>query len=140
MSMAADTKMEQAIRDLDAQWSKAAQSKDVDKTVSYYSDDATVLPANAPMANSRESIKKIWGDLIASPGFSISWKTTKVEVAQSGDLAVSSGTYELTMNDAAGKPTTDHGKYVEVWEKKGGAWKCGIDIWNSDLPATAEKK
>ena len=140
MSMAADTKLEQAVRDIDAQWSKAAQSKDVDKTVSYYSDDATVLPANAPMANSREAIKKIWGDMIASPGFTISWKTTKVEVAKSGDLAVATGTYELTMNDATGKTMTDHGKYVEVWEKKAGTWKCGTDIWNSDLPAVPEKK
>ena len=41
-----------------------------------------------------------------------------------------------TMKDASGEPTTDNGKYVEVWEKKAdGKWKCGTDIWNSDMPA-----
>jgi ketosteroid isomerase-like protein len=61
-----------------------------------------------------------------------------VEVAKSGDLACLSGTYELTMNDPSGKPANDHGKYVEVWEKQAdGKWKCGADIWNSDLPASA---
>jgi ketosteroid isomerase-like protein len=135
--LAGDSKAEQALRDTDASWSKAAASKDLDKTVSYYSDDATVLPPNAPIATTKEAIKKIWQDMFATPGFVISWKATKVEVAKSGDLGFVSGTYELTMNDASGKPVTDKGKYVEVWEKKAdGKWKCGTDTWNSDLPAS----
>ena len=135
--LAGDTKTEQALRDTDAAWSKAAGSKDLDKTVSYYSADAIVLPPNAPIATTKEEIKKIWQDMLASPGLVISWKATKVEVAKSGDLGFVSGTYELTMNDATGKPATDKGKYVEVWEKKAdGKWKCGTDTWNSDLPAS----
>ena len=134
--LAGDTKAQQALRDADAAWSKAAESKDVDKTVSYYSDDATVLPPNAPAATTKEAIRKIWQDMLASPSFVISWKATKVEVAKSGDFV--SGTYELTMNDASGKPVTDKGKYVELWEKQAdGKWRCGTDTWNSDLPASA---
>jgi len=136
--MAGDTKAEQSLRDTDAAWSKAAASKDLDKTLSYYSDDATVLPPNAPIATTKEEIRKIWQDMLASAGLAISWKAIKVEVAKSGDLGFVSGTYELTMNDASGKPVTDKGKYVEVWEKKAdGKWKCGTDTWNSDLPAAA---
>jgi ketosteroid isomerase-like protein len=135
---AADTKIEQALRDLDAQWSKAAGAKDVDKTVSYYSEGAIVMPPNAPSATTKEAIRTVWKDLLTSPGVAISWKTTKVEVAKSGDLACVSGTYEVTMNDPSAKPVSDHGKYVEVWEKQpDGSWKCGADIWNSDLPASA---
>ena len=140
---AADTKsaIKQALHDLDAQWSAAAAAKDVDKTVSFYSDDAIVMPPNAPSATTKEAIRNVWQDLLASAGLVISWKTTKVEVATSGDLACLSGTYELTMNDASGKSVNDHGKYVEVWEKQSdGKWKCGTDIWNSDLPAPGEKK
>jgi ketosteroid isomerase-like protein len=142
---AADTKSEQALRDLDDQWSKAAGSKNVDKTISYYSDDAIVMPPNAAIATTKEAIRNVWRDLLASPGLVISWKTTKVEVARSGDMAYASGTYELTMNDASGKPVNDRGKYVEVWKKQtDGKWKCGADIWNSDLPVpattAAEKK
>jgi ketosteroid isomerase-like protein len=134
--LASETKAEQALRDADDAWSKAAASKDLDKTVSYYSADAVVLPPNAPIATTKEEIRKIWQDLLASPGLVISWKATKVEVAKSGDLAFVSGTYELTMNDTSGKPATDKGKYVEVWKKQAdGKWKCGTDTWNSDLPA-----
>jgi ketosteroid isomerase-like protein len=138
---AADTKIEQALRDLDVQWAKAVEAKDLDKSVSYYSDDAIVLPPNAAIATTKEAIRNIWKDLLASPGLVFRWKTTKVEVAKSGDMAYSSGTYELTMNDATGKPVNDHGKYIEVWEKQAdGKWKCGADIWNSDLPATPPEK
>ena len=136
--LASDPKAEQALRDTDDAWSKAAASKDLEKTIAYYSDDASVLPPNAPIATTKDAIKKLWGDLLASPGLIISWKATKIEIAKSGDLGFVSGTYEFTMNDTSGKPTTDKGKYVEVWEKQaGGKWKCGTDIWNSDLAAPA---
>jgi ketosteroid isomerase-like protein len=135
---AADTKIEKALRDLDAQWSAAASAKDLDKTVSFYSDDAIVMPPNAPSATTRETIRSAWKEMLTTPGAAISWKATKVEAAKSGDIGFVSGTYELTMNDPSGKPVNDHGKYVEVWEKQAdGKWKCGADIWNSDLPATA---
>jgi uncharacterized protein (TIGR02246 family) len=135
---AADTKIEQTLRDLDAQWCKAAEAKDLDKTVSFYSDDATVLPANAPAATAKDAIRSLWkGELDGAT--SISWTATRVEVAKSGDMACVTGTYDFTLTDG----TKDRGKYCEVWEKqKDGKWKCGTDIWNSDLPAPApsEKK
>ncbi len=137
---AADTKIEEALRDLDAQWSAAAAAKDLDKTVSFYSDDAIVMPPNVPSATTKEAIRNIWKDMIASTS-SVSWKATRVEVAKSGDMAYLSGTYEVTLNDASGKPVNDRGKYLEVWKKQAdGKWKCGADAWNSDLPASAEKK
>lgn len=136
---AADTKLEQALRDADAQWSKAAGAKDLDKTVSFYSDDAVVLPPNQAAVTTKDGIRSLWKGLIDSVT-SVSWTATRVEMAKSGDMACLSGTYELTMNDG----TKDRGKYCEVWEKKAdGKWKCGTDIWNTDLPvapAAPEKK
>ena len=134
---------EQTLRDLDAQWSAAAAAKDVDKTVSYYSDDATVLAPNAPAATTKDAIRNLWKGMLTTSGLTISWKVTKVEVAKSNDMAYITGTYEMTMTDASGKPAKDRGKYLEVWEKQAdGKWKCGADAFNSDLPATApaEKK
>ena len=129
---------ESALREWDAQWSKAASAKDVDKTVSYYADNAMVLPPNGPAATTKEAIRKVWQDTLTAPGFSGGWKATKVEVARSGDLATVSGTWEFTMNDAKGKPDADRGKFVEVLKKQtNGGWKCVTDIWNSDLPVPA---
>lgn len=135
-ALAVDTTIEQTLRSLDAQWSAAAAAKDLDKTVSYYSDDAIIMPPNAPGATTREAIRSAWKEMLTSPGAAISWTATKVEVAKAGDLAYVSGTYEETMTDASGKPAKDRGKYLEIFKKQAdGTWKCIRDIWNSDLPA-----
>ena len=49
---------ESAIRALDAQWSKTAGAHDLDGIVSYYSDDAVLLPPNAPVATGRQEPAK----------------------------------------------------------------------------------
>jgi len=123
---------DKTVRDADAAWSKAAGAKDLDKTVSFYADDAIVLPPNDAVKTTKDAIRTLWKGLIDSVT-DVSWKATRVEMAKSGEMACLTGTYELTMKDG----TKDRGKYCEVWEKKGGTWKCGTDIWNSDLPAAA---
>src|ERR1043166_9033250 len=142
---AADSKIEQAVRDQDAQWSKAAESRDVDKLVSFYADDAVVLPAHAAIATNKDAIRKIFQRLLSIPGVALSWKPTKVTAAGSGDLAYSSGTYEMSAPDDTGKPSNDHGKYAAIWKKQAdGSWKVALDIWNTDLalptPSPPEKK
>lgn len=136
----------QTIRDMDAKWSKTAGAHDVDGTVSYYSDDAVVLPPNAPTLATKEAIRAGWAATVG-PGSDMSFETSKVEVASSGDLAYDVGTYAVSTKDAQGNPVTDRGKYIAVWKKQAdGKWKAVADTWNSDLPvaasapAVAEKK
>jgi ketosteroid isomerase-like protein len=127
-----------AVQKADADWSAAAQALNADSWVAFYGDDAVVLAPNAPMAMTKDDIHKSIANLLALPGLSVSWQTTKAEASRSGDLAYTYGTYVLTANDASGKPSTDHGKYSEVWKKQAdGTWKCVVDIWNSDLPMAA---
>ena len=122
---------EKAIRDADEQWSKVAGAKDLDKTVAFYADDAIVMPPNEAAVTTKDGIRNLWKGFLDSFQ-DISWKTTRVEVAKSGDIAVLIGTYELTMKDG----NKDKGKYCEVWEKKAdGKWKVGTDMFSSDLPA-----
>jgi ketosteroid isomerase-like protein len=130
--------VEQLLRSLDGDWAKTAAGKDVEQTIAFYSDDAIVFPPNATSAATKESIRNAWKEMFASPGFVITWEPTKVRVGKSGEMARVSGTYELTKNDASGKPINDRGKYLEVWEKQtDGNWKCAADMWNSDVAASA---
>jgi len=130
--------VEQLLRDLDGKWAKAAAAKDVEQTIAFYSDDAVVFPPNATSAATKEAIRNGWKEMLANPGFVISWQPTKVQVGKGGAMAWVSGTYELTMNDASGKPNNDRGKYLEVWEKQtDGNWKCAADMWNSNLAPSA---
>jgi uncharacterized protein (TIGR02246 family) len=122
---------ERAVRDADEQWSKVAAAKDLDKTVSFYGDDAVVLPPNQAAVTTKDGIRNLWKGFLDSLT-DISWKTTRVETAKSGDMAYLIGTYEMTMKDG----TKDKGKYCEVWKKQAdGKWKVSADMFSSDLPA-----
>ena len=122
---------EQAVRDADAEWSRVAGAKDLDKTVSYYADDAVVLPPNQPMVTSKDGIRNLWKGFLDSLT-DISWKTTRVETSKSGNMAYMIGTYAMTMKDG----TRDTGKYCEVWKKQAdGKWKVAADMFSSDSPA-----
>jgi uncharacterized protein (TIGR02246 family) len=123
---------EQAIRALDVAWSQAAGAKDLDKTVSFYAHDASLLPANAPIANGKDAIRAAWSQFMAMPGFSISFAPNKIVIARSGDMAYEIGTFHSTLNDAQGKPAASVGKYVVNWQKRGGQWKVVADIFNDD--------
>jgi uncharacterized protein (TIGR02246 family) len=125
---------ENAIRNADIEWSKAAAAKDIDKTVSYYTEDGAMLPPNAPIAAGKPAIRTAWAGMFNMPGFVINWSPARVEVSKSGDLGWSTGTYNLSMNPQ-GKAVNDHGKYVEVWKKQpDGKWLVAADIANSDMP------
>lgn len=128
------------IKDLDSQWSKKAAANDVEGTMSFYTDDASMLPPNAPIAIGSQAIRSMWATFLI-PGNSVSWEASKVEVARSSDLAYSTGVYQFTGKDAQGKPESDHGKYLEVWKKQAdGKWKVVADTYNSDLPAAPPAK
>jgi uncharacterized protein (TIGR02246 family) len=132
-----------AIKDAEAQWAKAAAAKNADETVSYYADDASMLAPNMPIVFGKQAIRGVWGQLMANPGFSISWESTKVEASRSGDLGYDIGTYQLAMSDPQGKSMSDRGKYMVTWKKQAdGKWKAVGDMFNSDmpLPAPPEKK
>jgi uncharacterized protein (TIGR02246 family) len=132
---------ERAIREADAACWKAMTAKDVEAFVSFYAEDASLLPPNALMVTGKESVRKWASETMATPGLVGSWQTTKVEVSRAGDLAYSTDTYEVTANDAKGRPVTDRGKEVIVWKKQpDGRWKTLVDIFNSDLPAPGAAK
>ncbi len=136
---AADTQAAEAqIRKTDADWVKAAATRQPDAWVAFYSDDAVVLPPNDKVANTRDAIHKSIADMMALPNLSITWEPTKVEVAKSGELAYLYGKYQLSFTDPKGNTVNDHGKMVEIWKKQAdGSWKCIVDTWNSDVPLPA---
>src|SRR5215472_17225363 len=122
---------EKAVREADEQWSKVAGAKDLDKTVSFYADDAVVLPPNQAAVTTKDGIRSLWKGFLDSLT-DISWKTTRVTMAKSGDMGYLIGIYEMTMKDG----TKDKGKYCEVWKKQAdGKWKVSADMFSSDLPA-----
>jgi uncharacterized protein (TIGR02246 family) len=133
---------ENAVKEQDEQWAKVAGANDLEATVSYYTDDASLLAPNAPIATGKQAIRAVWATLL-NPDTTVSWQVTKADAARSGELAYVMGAYQITAKNPKGKSLEDRGKLVEVWKKQAdGKWKVVTDIFNSDLPVAApvEKK
>jgi ketosteroid isomerase-like protein len=127
----------EAIKAADAAWEKAVSSKDTTASLAALESGGAVLGPNSPAAATPEAIKGMFATFWAMPAISIHWTATRVEAAKSGELGYSMGSYQLSWNDAKGKPMSDKGKYVTVWRKQAdGSWKVVYDIFNSDQPAT----
>ncbi len=124
---------EAAVRAASAEWAKVAAAKDLEKTLSYYADDASMFPPNAPLVTGPEARRKAWTALFAPADLIFSNAATEVEAAKSGDLAYERGTFEESFKDGNRQPVNVVGKYVVVWKKQpSGQWKAGIDIFNTD--------
>lgn len=121
--------IETTIRNLDKVWSDAATAKDLDKTVSFYADDANFLMAGLPLATGKDNVRKAWSALLSGPSLvSLSFAPTSVHVNDDGDMAYEIGTYELVTKDQKGKQGTEKGKFAVVWKKQAdGAWKVEVD-------------
>lgn len=120
---------ESAIRRTDAAWLAAASAHDLDRVLPFWADDATILAPGSPAIVGKDAIRKYVSTSFATPGFSITWKTEKVEVSQSGELAYSSGTDDISLNTPDGKSVTQENKSVAIWKKQpDGSWKCVMDV------------
>ncbi len=129
------TKEEAALRAVDVAWSEAAGRKDLDGVVSYMAEDGETLAPNEPAARGAAAIRASWSGLLGLPNLQLKWEPVTVIVAKSGELGTTRGTYTMSFTGPDGSTVTDRGKYVEVWEKINGAWKCVVDAYSSDLPA-----
>jgi uncharacterized protein (TIGR02246 family) len=122
-----------AIRAASTAWSQASAAKDVDKSISFYTEDVVMMPPKAAVVNGKEAARQGWTQMLALPGSGLTFQTTAVEVARSGDLAYETGTYDFLITDKKGNATDEKGKYVVVWKKQGnGSWKAAVDIYNPD--------
>jgi uncharacterized protein (TIGR02246 family) len=128
-----------ALKDLEAQWNQEFAAKDLEKMMGNYTTDGDLLASNAPIASTLDARRASFKQMLDDPNFHLQFAATKVEVAKSGDIAYTEGTYTMTLTDPATKqPMTDKGKYVTVYKKQpDGGWKAVEDIQNTDLPMPA---
>lgn len=126
--------VEQTIRSEAERYEQAVLSGDVETLVTFYSDDAILLPAGMTRSEGTDAIRSAYQQMysMGNPtAFSIEPQT--IVVSESGDIAYEVGTYTWTGPAPDGTTITDTGKYVAIWEPTGtGEWKIVVDTWNSD--------
>ncbi len=118
---------EQAIRDRSAQWLEWASAKDsaaiaegifLQNAETIF--DGKFLQGRAAILANSES------DQAENPDSTITWTTSSVEVAASGELAYERGSWTEDP-DGAGEAPEEHGEYLTIWKKVDGTWSCAVD-------------
>lgn len=113
---------------IDRQWEDAFNRADAPALLALYTDDATVMPPNQPMATGPDAVRAV---MQAHASAELKVAIGAIETHGEGALAYQIGTW--VVSNAEGKQL-DHGKYLQVWKQVDGAWKIHRDIWNSDTP------
>ena len=129
-----DTALEgKKLMQLSKEWSDVASTGDVEKTVSYWADDALVISAGHPTLKGKAAIRQMVEESYKMPGFRISWQPKSVEVSESGDMAYIVENAQISFTDSTGKPITLKNKAVSIWRKQpDGSWKNAVDISTPD--------
>ena len=122
-----------AIRAASVEWTKAGEAKDLEKWLSFYDDNAALFYPGFPVVTGADGRRKTVDSLLKLPGLAMTFATTNVEAARSGDLAYETGTYDMSTKEKSGKTKTEKGKYIVVWKKQAnGSWKALLDTFNAD--------
>lgn len=131
-SASADVKASAAILiQLEADFMKATAERGSQGYMSYCAEDAVELPNGADMFRGKESIAKTMG-FLDDKNNHLTWTPIYADMAASGDLGYTFGTFEFRSKDKDGKPTVEYGKYASIWKKqKDGSWKVVMDMGNS---------
>ena len=113
----------------DAEFDRVTAEKGLEGFLSFIAEDAAFFPAGGTIATGPEAARAIWSEILTTPGVSLRWKPVKAELARSGELGYTYGTFVLRRSEPDGKVVTRYGKYVTIWRKEaGGAWKVVVDL------------
>src|SRR5262245_41776207 len=105
---------------------------DVPTMLSVFSEEAILLPPNAPMARGKAEIRDYWtrytGDAVA-----IEVLHERISYERQGDLFYEVSTYDQTVRGRDGQVTKERGKWLTVKKRQAdGSWKTHVGAWSSD--------
>ena len=118
----------------DAEWAAAAsEGSDIERILSYWTDDAVVLPPGLPPIAGKAALRHYVEASMRIPGFRIGWLSSEVAFSPDRNLAYMFSQNAVTMNGPDGAPVTTKGRAVTIWRRESDAqWRCAVDIWNAE--------
>ncbi len=114
----------------DAEWADAATAgKDVDKIVSYWSDDAVVIEPGLPPFEGKQAIRAFVAASVNAPGFKIHWVSQQPVFSPDGGMAYMRAVTQMTVPGPKGAPITMPLQGYSIWRREAdGVWRCTVDI------------
>jgi ketosteroid isomerase-like protein len=121
----------ETLKQLEAEFMKAAAEKGSAGYMSYYAENAVEVPNGGPLISGKVEIAKGMG-FLDDKNNRLTWSPVGADISASGDLGYTYGTYQFHSKDKDGKPHIDYGKYTSIWKlQKDGSWKVVLDMGNA---------
>ena len=98
--------------------------------VSWFAPDGAQIQPGSGEIMGHDAIRTLMAGL-DDPNFSLSWQPLRADIAASGDLGWTTGSYVSEGIGPNGEPRRGQGRYVTIWRKQAdGSWKVVMDLGN----------
>ena len=126
---------EKKLRELGHKLREVERNKDLDATMSFYTEDSVLLSPGAPPIEGLEAIRNfLTEELFQIPMEDFDYGQSKIVISASVDMAYDIGWYRMPFDSPQGR-VVEEGKYTMIWQKIEGEWKYMVGCWNSNKPA-----
>ena len=123
-----DTPDPAVLMDADRQFAADVAEGGAEAWADWFAEDGAMIQAGAGEIRGRTAIREAVGYL-DQPGVALRWEPTRAEIAASGDLGWTTGSY--TFRSGPDEPVSGRGRYVSIWRKElDGGWKVVMDLGN----------
>lgn len=120
---------EEKLMQISREWSQTVSTKDYEKVLSYWTDDAVIILPHQTPIKGKDAIRAMVEEDAKNPAFSISWEPLEAHVSDDGSMGYLLEKNKVTLNDS----TTLYHSVVTVWRKStDGNWKNVADISTPD--------
>jgi ketosteroid isomerase-like protein len=110
----------------------ALAARDAERTAAHFADDAVLHVAGMPPIRGRAAIHRFYGNVFRFMRASSSTPEL-LRMSHGADMAFSTGRVTNVFDGADG-PVEHAGKFLLVWEKRGGEWAIAVYGISSDRP------
>ena len=118
------------LMDADRAFAAAVAEGGTEAWVSWFAEDGAQIQPGAGEIRGRDAIHDLMAGL-DDPDFSLTWEPRRADIAASGDLGWTTGSYVSRGLGADGEPRQAQGRYVTIWRKRpDGMWNVVMDLGN----------
>jgi uncharacterized protein (TIGR02246 family) len=125
-----------AIHELDQSWSEAIRNKNIEDMMKIMAPDAIFMIDDIPIIEGEKAIREAQSAWYADTTIDFSTyqaETVDIQVSGSGDMAYNRGIEHYMQNTPEGM-IERRNKWINIWKKVDGQWKCTVVVGNSDNP------
>jgi len=138
-SQNADVK--EKISKINKEMAQAMITGNIEKALSYYTDDAISMPDNSKMIEGKEAIRKSNQEMMSSGMKIKSFDANTIYTEPCGNRIIEIGKFKISFTGPQmPEAMEEEGKYLTVWEQQSdGSLKIKLETWNSNTNPMADQ-